>query len=368
MPGDFDSWYKEFNFLATQLHDKAAAIDSAKFPVSAREYYFRSASYHRASNFFLHSNWSDPRINSSEVAALADFNSAVDLLPIPPIQESLQGDGFEIPIYFFPAKKQEGEDCEKLPTVILQTGYDGSQQALYHGYGRAVLDRGYNYISFEGPGQPTVRREQGLGFIENWWDVVSPVIDWLEKRPDVDTSRISLMGISFGGVLAPRAASKEHRLSAVVAVDGVTNMQKGFLPRFGDDIAELFNSGNKTGFDETLLSIMDDPEYPTSFRWLIAQGLYSFNTQSPFDWFTQIGVINAEKEVLSTVECPVMVYGAEDDSFPLIQAETMRDDLGDLASYYFFKNDVGAGQHCQLGAEEQLAQVTFDWMAGIWKL
>jgi hypothetical protein len=40
--------------------------------------------------------------------------------------------------------------------------------------------------------------------------------------------------------------------------------------------------------------------------------------------------------------------------------------IGKKATYNLFKNDLGAGEHCQLGAEFQLAQVTLDWLGETW--
>ncbi|RKL01743.1 hypothetical protein BFJ71_g5072 [Fusarium oxysporum] len=87
--------------------------------------------------------------------------------------------------------------------------------------GKAILERGMNVITYEGPGQPTVRRKQNLGFIHEWEKVVTPVVDYLLTRPEVDPKSIGLLGYSFGGMLAPRAAAFEHRLAPVFAVDGV---------------------------------------------------------------------------------------------------------------------------------------------------
>ena len=46
------------------------------------------------------------------------------------------------------------------------------------------------------------------------------MIDYLETRPDVDASRIGAQGISMGGWTAPRAASGEPRIKAVVMGSG----------------------------------------------------------------------------------------------------------------------------------------------------
>lgn len=91
-----------------------------------------------------------------------------------------------------------------------------------------MLERGLNVVTYEGPGQPTVRRQQNIGFIPDWWNVLTPVVDYLESRPDVDMSKLALVGISFGGILAPRAASREHRISAVLAIDGFHSFQVNF--------------------------------------------------------------------------------------------------------------------------------------------
>jgi pimeloyl-ACP methyl ester carboxylesterase len=53
--------------------------------------------------------------------------------------------------------------------------------------------------------------------------VITPVVDFLRARPDVDRRRISLVGASFGGFLTARAAAHEHRLAALVTDTGVTD-------------------------------------------------------------------------------------------------------------------------------------------------
>jgi dienelactone hydrolase len=92
---------------------------------------------------------------------------------------------------------------------------------MLHVFGFRALERGFNVITFEGPRQPSVVRNQQLGFINEWEKVVSPLVDYCETQSAVDSSKLTLLGYSFGGFLAPRAAAFEKRLSAVVCVDGV---------------------------------------------------------------------------------------------------------------------------------------------------
>jgi len=59
-------------------------------------------------------------------------------------------------------------------------------------------------------------REQKLPFRYDWEAVVTPAVDYVLTRPDVDRDNLALMGMSMGGYLAARAAAFEHRFRAAV--------------------------------------------------------------------------------------------------------------------------------------------------------
>ncbi|KAI0836365.1 alpha/beta-hydrolase [Hypoxylon sp. FL0890] len=364
--GNYESFYNEFKFLADSLHNTAASINATKFPVSAREAYFRSASYYRASLFYLNENQTDPRLFSVWETAKKDFDQAISLLDVKGERVNIKGPGFDIPVIFW--KSPKAANCNApVPTLLLGTGYDAPQEDTYHQLGLEALDRGWNFVTYEGPGQPTVRREQNLGFIPNWWDVVTPVVDYLETRPEVDKKRIALGGLSFGGILAPLAASREHRFAAVLAIDGLQNLQRKTLKQFPTSLQKLYQNGNKTAFDAYMNAVRLSPQAPTLLRWFISQGLWSFDTQSPYDWFTRFGQINLDGDVLKNVTAPVFVGKGEDDTIAGGQEEIVANLLGSKADLHEFKTALGAGEHCQLGAEPQLAQVAFDWLGEVFE-
>ncbi|KAL6407094.1 hypothetical protein AUP68_09920 [Ilyonectria robusta] len=368
-PGSFESWYGEFNFLADKIHAMGEQAEKRNALVSAREAYFRSSAYYRAADFFLHGNITDPRIYSLWDQQLHDFDKAVNLLHRPPTKIELNATGFTVPTYFYPADPtlpgKERVHGERLPTVVVGTGYDGSQQALYHSSCRGIIERGWNCITYEGPGQPTVRRNQNIGFIPEWWEAVTPIVDYLHTREDVDVNRVALIGISYGGLLAPLAATHEHRFAAVLAVDGLLDIQAAFKQQFPAQMIELYNSGNEAGFNRYVEAVLARPDISTQFHWVINQGMFAWNTTNPYQWFDQAGKIFLNAEKLANIKKPVFVASGEDDHMAPGQPEEMARLLGEQAHYFLFKTDVGAGEHCALGAEQQLAMETLDWLAGI---
>ncbi|KAF2102229.1 alpha/beta-hydrolase [Rhizodiscina lignyota] len=367
IPGSFESFYSAFFFFAEKIHSQAVSALKGGFKVSARDAFFRSSTYYRAADFFLHGNITDPRIYSLWDSALADFDSALSLMDIPGVRFNItSGHGFTVPVIFYKAK-----DCnEKTPTVLACSGYDGSQEEMYHQIGTKILERGWNFVSYEGPGQPTVRRQQNIGFRPDWWDVVTPVVDWLATRGDVDMDRLALEGISFGGTLAPRAASREHRFAAVLSVDGLDSLFDVLYAAFGPQIAGLFDSGNKTAFDVVMKSLQTNSSLPAQTRWIIDQGEFAFNTTSAFEWWTGLKTINLTKDIIEPINVPIFIGKGQDDASTDDQPELMRklaESVGKTPTYHFFETDLGAGEHCQLGAESQLAMVTMDWLDGVFK-
>ncbi|KAF4625490.1 hypothetical protein G7Y89_g12676 [Cudoniella acicularis] len=217
VPGDFRSWYRAFNNLAFRVQFQIP-IPPPNHPLSQsqkitiRDLNFHASNYFRAAGFFLHGNPNDKRIAELWERQTATFDAAIALLPVPGKRVTIPSKhGFEIPAIFYAASpidedgKGKGKGKGK-PTIILGNGYDGSQEELLHVSGLAALERGFNVLTYEGPGQPSVRRSQNLGFIPDWEKVVSPCIDYLYTLPEVDKERIALFGYSMGGYLAAKAS------------------------------------------------------------------------------------------------------------------------------------------------------------------
>ncbi|KAK7895143.1 hypothetical protein LTR67_005883 [Exophiala xenobiotica] len=361
-PGNFESYYAAFNTLANQVHTAAKAIDILKNPSAASDAFFRASTYFRSADFFLHGNASDPRIDSLWAEQIDAFDSAIALLPVPGQRVTIKAQTFDIPALWFKASAS----TEPRPTVIIGGGYDGGQEELYHQMGVAALARGWNVITYEGPGQASPRRYQDLGFILEWEKVVTPVVDYLHTLPEVDTSAIALVGLSFGGLLAPRVSAFEPRLVATLALDGLYEFGPLFLQKFPAALTTVFQTGNASAFDSAVDAYREKAaaaNTATQFRWFVDQGTWAFDTQSPFDWMTQLQNYTLDG-VVDKIPGPIFVADSASDTFFTGQGAVLASKLGNKSTYHKFDLATGVG-HAGVGGYHTQNQVAYDWLQGI---
>ena len=124
--------------------------------MSAREAYLTASNYYRSAEFFLHTNPSDPRIVQTWQKSVESFRKAALLFASPVEFIEIPYEGQTIPGYFY---KVDNVNILR-PTLILFTGFDGTQEELYATSVCAAISKGYNCLTFEGPGQGGVIRKQ----------------------------------------------------------------------------------------------------------------------------------------------------------------------------------------------------------------
>ncbi|KAF4459539.1 hypothetical protein FALBO_13703 [Fusarium albosuccineum] len=355
-PGDMDSFSEVFHTLANETKAEAENPDYAYDPVNVRDTWFAAATYFRRADFYLHGNWENPLINSLWEEQTAAFNKGLAALPHPGERIRVKADNFTVEAIWY----SESEHTQR-PTLIIGNGYDGAQEDLYHVLVAGALARGWNALTYEGPGHPSVRRKQNLGFIPDWEHVVTPLVDYLlaEKRAAVDADKLALFGYSFGGYHAARAAAFEPRIKAVLCNGGVWDTYESFGSQLTPEMVELFDSGNKTAFDKAITAFRNSPNVPTQVAWGIDQGLWSFKAKSPYDFF-QMTKQHTLKNVVHRVKAPVWIADAEYEGFFSGQSAKVKKALGDLAELHVFRG--AAGYHCQSGAAQEMMRVMFSWL------
>ncbi|MBI2317441.1 MAG: alpha/beta fold hydrolase [Betaproteobacteria bacterium] len=106
------------------------------------------------------------------------------------------------------------------PVVLMTMGLDSTKEELGT-FEMTFLERGMAILAFDGPGQGEA--EYDFPIRADYEAVTGEAIDWLERRSDIDASRIGIWGISLGGYYAPRSAAFEKRLKACIANCGPWN-------------------------------------------------------------------------------------------------------------------------------------------------
>jgi dienelactone hydrolase len=103
------------------------------------------------------------------------------------------------------------------PVVVMCMGLDSAKEEM-DAYENVFLARGMATLAFDGPGQGEA--EYALPIRGDYETPVKAVIDWVERRDDLECARIGLWGVSLGGYYAPRAAAFEKRVTACISLSG----------------------------------------------------------------------------------------------------------------------------------------------------
>ncbi|MFJ2645573.1 alpha/beta hydrolase family protein [Streptomyces sp. NPDC087420] len=361
---DYDSWHDAWRATADRVGAEAAAGLAAGHRVSARDGMLRAATYYSTAEFFLHGDPGDPRINDAYERGAACFATAAGLYrpAIEPVRIPYEGTVLEGWFY------RPSLDGAPRPTVVMHNGFDGSAEELHYLGGLAALDRGYNALSFDGPGQPSAIHRRGLVLRPDWEHVVGPVLDHLETLPGVDHDRVALMGVSLGGMLAPRAAAHEPRLAAVVVVDGVYDAAEaltGLLPLPRAEVERRARADHDPAFDDLLERAAADS--PT-LRWAFGHGRYATGSATSREFLARYLDYHLRDGVAERVSCPVLVCSAGDDLFfagdgtTKPQPQELYDHLTAPADLRHFTAAEGADAHGHAGAERLAMARVFDWL------
>lgn len=225
--GTGDDWHREWRATAGRIERIGEDCAAKGHRRSAHDAFLRASTYHRVSYFPLYGAPTDPRL----VAAFDDETRAFTAAaahapwPIEPLEITTGAGTF--PGWF----ARPDDSGTPRPTVLQTNGLDSTIHEMYLSHGPAALARGYNWIGFDGPGQGRVLIRDGTPMRPDWETVVTPVVDHVQTLPGVDPDRIALVGWSFGGFLAPRAAGVEHRIAALVADPGQWDMRDAIVGR-----------------------------------------------------------------------------------------------------------------------------------------
>ncbi|MFE0464640.1 alpha/beta fold hydrolase [Kitasatospora sp. NPDC058965] len=353
--GDEDAWLREWRATADRVHAIGRRALDAGDRVGAREALLRASNYYRTAEFYRREDPAhDPEATLLSELSRQAFAAAVPLMDRPVEAVEIPYEGTTLPGYLFLVD----DSPTPRPTVVFTSGFDSTLEESYFVIAAAALRRGYHVLAFDGPGQGAALRLQKLVFRPDWESVVTPVVDYALTRPQIDPDRLVLLGYSFGGYLAARAAAHEHRVAALVLDDGLYSYHEphlAILPPFLRDWVE-------SGRDDLAGPVLDLlVQADTQTRWALRNGVWTFGATSVCDYIRRTADYTLDGAA-HLVDCPTLILDAEDDQFFRGQPERVQAALTCPHTLVTLRTDEGAGEHCHVGAMSRFHQVAFEWL------
>jgi pimeloyl-ACP methyl ester carboxylesterase len=339
--GNFDSWYEEWFNLAVRINRIADECKSKGHTISAKDAYLRASEYFRQAEWFMRDDLNDPRINELCDHIRRSFQACAKFLPS-------EIRSIEIP---FESNKLHGYFCKtqekkaSVPTILLPSGYDSYVEESYF-TARALLERGYNVLMFDGPGQgQTIRREK-LFMRHDWENVIPSVYRYAIEECGADKKKIVMIGRSFGGFLAARAASSDCHFAALVCDPGSWDLFALLKEKIPSEIMDKILKFQDEEVNKYFLeNVFTNKDKQFFFNWRIK--VHGLNTVC--EWVRDMEAYTLEN-VVNKIKCPSLICSAIGEDKSPGSAKKIYENLQCEKHYLEFSAESGGGDHCEAGA------------------
>ncbi len=208
--------------------------------------------------------------------------------------------------------------------------------------------RGYNFVTMDIPGQGILPMD-GQFYRKDSENSVGVVIDAICERTEIDMERLAVIGISFGGYFAPRAASADKRIKALVTNSSVIDNYEmyaamPFSKATQEEIDNEWSEFKKRVMSNCTWRVGLDPEQITEQ----AEATRGF-TYDPAD-----------------IDCPVLNIVGEGEAANSEggrQRKVYMDNVSSkIKTSILTPVDEGAAAHCTGENRTLMAQEVFDWL------
>lgn len=352
--GDFESAFTAFRQAGDEARGQAEESLAGGHRESARQAYLWAQNFYDSATYFADGS-ADPSRFLPAWEAL--YDCWVKSLPLfdPPIEPvSIPYEGTMLRGFYMRGKSKE----RQRPLLILVNGSDGSLLDMWLWGGAGGTARGYDCLTFDGPGQGYALWKQKLYFRPDWEKVIGPVVDFALSRTDVDPKRIAIQGISQGGYWVPRAIAFEERIAAAIADPGVTDVSTSWTATLPPPLLALLKAGNKAEFDSFL-----EKALPPASRATLNFRMRPFGFTSYFDTYKATLDYNL-RDVANKIRCPLLITAPVNEIYWPGQSQQLYEMATSSSSKKLveFTEADGADLHCEPQSTGIRDLRVFDWL------
>jgi pimeloyl-ACP methyl ester carboxylesterase len=313
--------------------------------------------YYRMSEFFMYDGDSDKK---------KYYEKATDLF-YQYYEDYFEGENPRIKRFTVPYKNVELPVMHVVPegkskgTILIHGGND----SYFEEFLFTVLymqEQGFEVYMFEGPGQGGVIRIQGMHFTHEWEKPVKAVLDYFKLE------NVTIIGISLGGYLAPRAAAFDKRISKVVAwsifpcfQDVIVGMQKPIIQKLFHILMKL----HARPLINLVFGIKAKKE--PIINWGIRHGCYAYEAKDAYGYAQKLKLYDLEP-IADKITQDMLIVGASQDHF--IDYRMVGREINMLKNvrsltFRLFTEREDAQNHCNVGNGKLVIDEILNWIKRI---
>lgn len=333
-------WKREFLSLAQKANQDGDVL--------------KEACCYRAVDFFL--NYSDGEKETNYDRLVNLFRKAYETyFSTGRIQEKrVSYESISLPVWYSPAQNTD----KAKGTILMTGGFDCYKEELI-----PVMiyfaDNGYEFYYFEGPGQGEVLMKQHFLMTHEWEKPVKVVLDALALK------EVTLIGLSLGGYLAPRAAAYEKRIHRVVAWGTMYDFYNVVSTRRGLATALFIWTMVSLRLEGVMnmLLVIKMKRDPYTF-WGIDHGMHVMGVKTPYQYFRKLKRFSMKKIAGLLNQDFLLMAGTKDhfiDMNMYYQMERCLTNVRSLTGRIFTVAEK-AENHCQFGNLELALRTMKDWI------
>jgi hypothetical protein len=350
--GNFESAYLAFKQAGDEARELAEESAGQGHRESARQAYLWAQNYYDSATYFIDGSDDPTRFLSTWellygcwMKSLEFFDPPIEAIKIP--YENVELNGFFM---------RGNSTAKKRPLLILANGSDGSLLDMWLWGAAGALVRGYDCLTFDGPGQGYALWKQELYFRPDWEKVITPVVNYALTRSEVDPKRIALQGISQGGYWVPRAVAFEKRIAAAIADPGVVDVSTSWLASIPQSLLQLLKAGRKAEFDAYMEKSLS-PAAKSNLRFRMRP----FGFSSYFDVYHVVSKYSVA-EVAGNIQCPLLITEPVNETYWPGQSRQLYDLVNSPKKLIHFSESDGADLHCEPKGTGLRDMRIFNWL------